>query len=363
VEQDWSNGDIYVSCTHSATLPGAVLRFNKYGVLLDHFDMPAGVDPDCLVFDNRDVMPNYELIVASPSNKKIYAIDIDLPPGSNRVVFLRNSPNNNECDDLAISPSGKLIYPGLTDGKVYQVELTAPYNYTTLATVPGLRSVAFVSRNKLAQLDSGLTVGQFTPMAGPTGKPAVQVKVTDPEFSSGIVQIHVTGSNLVVYDKGVAKSLPYYFYFDERREVTTFTFIAEKINASAGAGIQVEAHDTRGLCGDPPAELLVSNKGNSAPFDVDLSEVPPVRTDARVVTIYNNGIDKITLEIDGEVYKLNGDKKMASGQTLDVRGNKSTIKISQDGMTTLLIKQGTSLKVTVAGNGLSVGNDAMLTVN
>jgi hypothetical protein len=279
------------------------------------------------------------------------------------VVFLRDSPNSNQCDDLAISPSGKLIYPGVTDGKVYQIDLTAPYNATPLATVPGLRSIAFVTRNKLAEQDTGLTVGQFTPMTGPTGKPGVKVKVTDPEFSSGIVQIKVTGANLVVYDNGVAKALPYYFHFDERRELTSFTFITEKIYAGSGANIQVEAHDAKGLCGDPPAELLVSNKGTPAPFDVDLTEVPPVRTDARVVTIYNNGIDKITLTIDGEEYKLNGDKKMASDQTLDVRGNKGTIKICQNGTTTLLIKQGTALTVTVAGNGQSVGNDAMLTVN
>jgi hypothetical protein len=256
-----------------------------------------------------------------------------------------------------------LIYPGLTDGKVYQVDLTAPYNFTTLATVAGLHGIAFVTRNKLASQDVGLTVGQFTPATGPTGKPGVRVKVTDPEFSSGIVQIKVWGTNLVVYDNGVAKSLPYYFYFDERRELTQFTFVSEKINAYSGAGIQVEARDARGLIGDPPAELMVSTKGNPSPLDVDLSEVPAINSAYRVVTIYNDGIDKITLAIGGEEYKLNGDKKMGAGQTVDARGKNSTLKISLTGATTLLVKQGNSLTVTIAGNGQSVGNDAMITVN
>src|SRR5262249_55229345 len=146
---------------------------------------------------------------------------------------------------------GKLIYPSLTSGVLYQIDLTPPYAFSALATVPGVRSVAFVSRNKLAPQDNALAVAQFAPTAGPTGKPGGQVKVTDAEFSSGLVQIQVTGTNLVVYDKGVAKSLPYCFRFDERREVTQFTFVAEKINTSAGANIQVIAHDVAGLCGDP----------------------------------------------------------------------------------------------------------------
>jgi hypothetical protein len=371
VEQDWATGDIYVACRHTASLPGSVLRFNKNGGLLDHFDLPSGIDPDCIVFDNRDAMPNYELIVGSPSGAHpIYAVDIDLPLGSNRVIFLRNAPDNQECADLSISPSGKLIYPGSGNGNVYQINLTSPYASSLLANVPGVKSVAFVSRNKLSSQDHGLTVGQFSTTTGPAGKPGVQVKVSDPEFSSGIVDITVTGANLVVYDRDGPHSLPYTFAsntpahsLDARREITQFTFVAEKINAAAGANIQVSAHDAAGLLGDPPAELVVSNKGNPAPLSVDLASVPPVRTDARVVTISNSGIDKITLDIGGESYKLNGDKKMDSGQTVNVIGKNGVIKIALDGTTTLLVKMGDTLTVTIAGNGQSVGNDAMIAIN
>jgi hypothetical protein len=363
VEQNWANGDIYVSVSHVGSLPGAVLRFNKNGVLLDHFDMPGGFNPHCIVFDNRDVMSTYELIVATPeSPRRIYAIDIDLPAGSARVVYLRDAPNGASCDDLAISPAGKLIYPGL-DSNVYQINLTSPYAASILANVPGIRSVAFVSRNKLAPQDFGLTVGQLTMGIGPTGKTAALVKITDPEFSSGIILVQVIGYNLVVYDKGVPKSLPYSFSIDERREVTQFSFVAEKINNYYGANIQVTAIDTRGNVGDPPAELMVSNKGNPEPLTMDLKDVPPINAGNRVVEIANSGIDKITLEIGGEEYKLNGDAKMAGGQTLNIAGKKNTIKISLNGTTTLLVKQGDSLKVTVAGNGQSVGNEAMITVN
>jgi len=350
VEQNWANGDVYVSCTHTASLPGAVLRFNKDGVLLDHYDMPSGVDPHCLVFDNRDVMPTYELIVASPNNKKIYAIDVDAAPGPGRIVLLRDSPNGNECDDLAISPSGKLIYPGLGDGKVYQIDLTAPYNFTSLGTVPGLRSVAFLSRNKLVSQDNGLTVGQFTPMAGPTGKSGVQVKVTDPEFSSGIVQIQVTGTNLVVYDKGVAKTLPYYFYFDERRELTQFTFITEKINTAAGASIQVVAHDARGLCGDPIICTHSTSTGPPRTTHMDCDELAEYSPDAkyRRVQITNGyedgGVGKATLDTNLGSISLDGDDKTKDGTTIDLRyaldkkGKLSgSAKIAMHGTTTLLI--------------------------
>jgi hypothetical protein len=351
VEQDWSNGDIYVACSHTATRPGAILRFNKDGVLLDHYNMPPGIEPHCMVFDNRDAIPTFELIVATPSSpRKIYAIDIDAPAGPNRLVPLRDAPDGQDCTDLAISPSGKLIYPALTNGNVYQINLTAPYASSVLANVPGVFSVAFVSRNELASQDTGLTVGQFTPMAGPTGKPGVQVKVTDPEFSSGIVQIEVMGTNLVVYDKGVPKSLPYYFHIDERRELTQFTFIAEKINASAGASVQVVAHDVKGLCGDPIIATHPTDTGPPRVTHMDCDELEEYSPNAtyRRIQITNgyldDGVSKFTIDTSLGSISVSGDDKTPSGQTIDLRNAldkkgqlNGSAKIALQGITTILI--------------------------
>src|SRR5205823_560239 len=128
---------------------------------------------------------------------------------------------------------------------------------TLVASVPKALAIAMVARSCFTQLDFLGALGNFASTTGPNGRPAVQVTVTDPEFSSGLDHIYVSGSNLAIH----GMNLPCTFQFDRRQEITQYTFVAEKINASSGASLTVQGVDCAGIIGDPPINLLLTDKG------------------------------------------------------------------------------------------------------
>jgi sugar lactone lactonase YvrE len=137
----------------------------------------------------------------------------------------------------------------------------------------------------------------FQTSTGPGGRPAVRVNATDPNPSTRVLRVTASGSNLVVN----GESLPFEFAAP-LGGLPSFGFLAEKGDPAAPAAMVVTAVDGAGNAARPAWFSM----GASGSTGVNLS-LPPIRNTDLTLTLINEGLEEIRLEIAGRPLILRAD--------------------------------------------------------
>jgi sugar lactone lactonase YvrE len=137
----------------------------------------------------------------------------------------------------------------------------------------------------------------FQKTTGPTGQPAVRVATSDPAPTTKVLQVTATGTNFVVN----GESLPFQFSAP-LGGLPSFTFLAEKSDPNSPAAMVVSVLDGAGNVAHPVWLQIGADGAQPA-----LLETPPIRGSELVLSLTNEGLTEIRVEIAGRTLNLRAD--------------------------------------------------------
>jgi hypothetical protein len=137
----------------------------------------------------------------------------------------------------------------------------------------------------------------FERTTGPGGRPAVRVNAADPQPSTRILRVMATGSNMVVN----GESLPFEFAAP-LGGLPAFGFLAEKSDPAAPAAMAVTAVDGAGNAARPVWLSLGADGSQAARISL-----PPILNRDLTLTLNNEGLQEIRVEIAGRPLLLRAD--------------------------------------------------------